>query len=83
MTKGTFYDYKSVSYEPRYVLAVQVQVPSIVSIALLESSTNEIFIGNFRDDERFNIFKRLLTETKPLEVIFSMDGLTEELLHML
>ena len=83
LTKGTFFDINNVSYEPRYVLALQIFMPDVVSVAVLESSKNEIFLGNFQDDQRFNSLKKLLAETKPLEVIYSPTGLTEDIYHML
>ena len=50
---------------------------------LIETTTNQITIGNFKDTETFISLKKLLIETKPLEVIYNEERLNEEILTML
>lgn len=51
-----------------------------MSIVLIESTTNKITIGNFKNSPTFLKLKKLLIETKPLEVIYNEDRVTEEVL---
>ena len=72
MTKGTFFDMQTVSYEPRYIMAVQMKEDGKeIAVVFLESTTNHIYFAYLHDDQRFTLFKKLLAETKPIEILFS------------
>jgi len=51
-------------------MVVQMKKADEFSIVLLESSTNQIFLSYVNDDLRYSNFKKLLAETKPIEIIF-------------
>lgn len=59
VSKGTFKDPNSQSYEPKYVLAFKKSNYSI-GVAFFDLATLKIFTGDFEDDEHFSNFRTLI-----------------------
>jgi len=77
MTKGTFFDLDRISYEQRFIICIQSKNNYRISIVLIESTTSRIIVGNFDDSQGYNKLKKLLSETKPLEVVYNNETLND------
>jgi hypothetical protein len=73
-TKGTYCGNLD-SYEPRYLLTFRYHSSNCFGISITETSTNMIIIGHLQDDENCTLFKMMLVQVKPLEVVFDGDNI--------
>ena len=82
MTKGTYFNHTKITYEQRFIMCLQSQNHKI-SLVLIESTTNQVQFGTFQDSEQFLQLKKVLVETKPLEVVYNQELLDPEILFIL
>ena len=81
MSKGTFIT-QEVGYEPKYLLSIRAK-KNLIAVTFLEVGSNMIKFGHFEDDENYSIFKTLLSQIRPDEILFEKDNLDIKLFQII
>ena len=66
-TKGTFV--VNSHYEPNYVLALRRENQEI-GVAYFDISTHSCFLGQFEDNESYSNLRTLLSQIRPVEIVY-------------
>lgn len=66
VTKGTFMT--GIQGEPRYVLAVKRHGLTL-GVTFFDVSTLKFYTGQFEDDETFSMFRTLICQLRPTEIL--------------
>ena len=82
ITKGTFVDSTSDSYEPRHVLVVK-KVASNISICFFDIATLKFFLGKGEDDlESLSLLRTICSQIRPVEVLIEREMRDSEILKL-
>ena len=68
VTRGTFIDKENLNYEPKFILAYRKEHDRI-GVTFFDVTTLKIFIGSFTDDKNLSIFRTLICQIRPVEII--------------
>ena len=79
-TKGTFV--VNSHYESNHVLAIRRENMEI-GVAYFDISTHSCFVGQFEDTESFTNLRTLLSQIRPVEIVYEKNSLPPDLAKML
>ena len=68
ITKGTYMG-RSQTFEPKFILAYK-QNGNVIGVTFFDVTTLQIFVGQFVDDECLTTLRTLITQIRPIEVIY-------------
>ena len=80
-TKGTFV--VNSHYEPNYVLGIRRETDTEVGVAYFDISTHSCFIGQFEDGDSYSNLRTLLSQIRPVEVVYEKNSIPTDLAKLL
>ena len=81
LTKGTYIDFTDAGYTPRFCLCLY-EKNLFYGIVFFDTTTHEIFIGEFKDSLYKETLKTLLTRLKPLEIVYINENLSQDTVNL-
>ncbi|KRX06428.1 P-loop containing nucleoside triphosphate hydrolase [Pseudocohnilembus persalinus] len=82
MTKGTFQSEEDLTYQPRYLMAIRIQGNNF-GICIVEATTYLVTLGFLEDNDTFSLFKTLMYQVKPQEVLIDPSNCPADVLKIL
>ena len=79
LTKGTYTEHENASYHPQYLMSLY-QEDEVIGVTLVETTTHEIQIGDFVEDDRLLTLKSLLNRARPSEIVYMRSAVSPEVL---
>ena len=82
-TKGTYSDPNNQDYHSRYIMVFKHDHENNIGIGFFDIGTLQFFLGRYKDNESFGIFRTIINQIRPVEVIFDRENTQEELVNIL
>ena len=78
ITKGTYTEHKSIGYASQFVACVYEDLGTAAfGVVLFDTTTHELYVGEFEDDSQQTKLRTQIIGFKPLEVIYMKDYLSD------
>jgi DNA mismatch repair protein MSH6 len=81
LTRGTYIDHNELDYSARYSICVFEYINNF-GVVFLDTTVQDFYIGEFKDDEQKSNLRTLLTRIKPIEIIYYNEYITEESINI-
>ena len=84
ITRGTYTEKRSHTYHSQYIMTI-VEKPEAnhFGVALVDTTTHEIFLGEIEDDDSKINMRTLATRAKPFEIVYFKNSLSNEAMEIL
>lgn len=69
-------------YEPRFVLSIKKHGNDF-GVTFFDLATLKFYIGQFTDDAPMSLFRTLLSQIRPVEVLFERELANSDMVRML
>jgi len=82
LTRGTYIEHQELDYSSRFFLSIYEENLNF-GITLIDTTTHEIYLGEFKDDEHRANLRTVLTRMKPVEIAYIKNYLSTDTINMI